>query len=191
MSIETRMLAYVFWHWPRADVAAAAYEAVQRRFHAALRDTPPDGFLGSRSLAVAGAPWISGAEDGAYEDWYFLDGSAALDQLNAAAVSAARRGPHDAAAAAAEGGTAGLYLLRQGRVGDPPLTAIWFAKPRGMSYAALFATLEPLVSSEGAALWGRQMTLGPTPEFCLHTHRPVELPASFFPRTVRCRPVWP
>jgi hypothetical protein len=160
------MLAYVFWHWPRADVAAAAYETVQRRFHATLRDNPPPRFLGSRSLAVAGARW-------------------------AAAVSPAYRGPHDAAAAAAEGGTAGLYRLRQGAAADPPLAAAWFTKPPGMSYVALFAMLEPLIAAEGAALWARQMTLGPTPEFCLHTGRPVELPAALFPVAVRCRPVWP
>lgn len=185
------MLAYVFWHWPRADVPAAAYEAIQRRFHAALQEAPPEGFIGSRSLAIGGAPWATGAGAEAYEDWYLLEGSAALDPLNDAAMSAPRRGPHDAAAAAAEGGTAGLYRLRQGAAGDPPLAAAWFAKPRGMSYAALLATLEPLIRAEAAALWGRQMTLGPTPEFCLHTRHPVELPASFFPVTVRCRPVWP
>jgi hypothetical protein len=185
----------VFWHWPRADVPAAEYEAVQRRFHEALRDAPPEGFIGSRSLALAGAPWTSAdggvGGNGAYEDWYFVQGSAALDPLNAAAVSAARRGPHDTAAAAADGGTAGLYLLRRGTLADPPLIATWFAKPRGMTYAALFATLDPLIRAEGAALWGRQMTLGPTPEFCLHTRTAVELPAMFFPVALRCRPVWP
>ena len=185
------MLAYVFWHWPRADVAAAVYETVQRRFHATLRDNPPPRFLGSRSLAVAGARWAGREGGAAYEDWYFVDGSAGLDPLNAAAVSPAYRGPHDAAAAAAEGGTAGLYRLRQGAAADPPLAAAWFTKPPGMSYAALFAMLEPLIAAEGAALWARQMTLGPTPEFCLHTGRPVELPAALFPVAVRCRPVWP
>ena len=185
------MLAYVFWHWPRAGVPAAEYEAVQRRFHIALRDAPPEGFLGSRSLAVTGAPWAFGRGGEAYEDWYLVEGSAALDPLNDAAVSAPRLGPHDAAAAAAEGGTAGLYRLRHGTAGDSPGAAAWFAKPRGMSYPALLATLEPLIRAEGAALWGRQMTLGPTPEFCLHTRHPVELPASFFPVAVRCRPVWP
>jgi len=185
------MLAYVFWHWPRAGVPAAAYEAVQRGFHRALRDAPPEGFLGSRSLAVTGVPWGGGSRGQAYEDWYFVEGSAALDPLNAAAVSASRRGPHDEAAAAAEGGTAGLYLLRRGTAADPPLAAAWFAKPRGMSYAALFAALEPLIRAEGAALWSRQMTLGPAPEFCLHTGYPVELPAAFSPVALRCRPVWP
>jgi hypothetical protein len=185
------MLAYVFWHWPRADVTAAAYETVQRRFHATLRDSPPPRFLGSRSLAVAGARWAGREGGAAYEDWYFVDGSAGLDPLNAAAVSPAYRGPHDAAAAAAEGGTAGLYRLRRGPAADPPLAAAWFTKPPGMSYATLFATLEPLIAAEGAALWARQMTLGPTPEFCLHTGHPVEVPAALVPVAVRCRPVWP
>jgi hypothetical protein len=40
------MLAYVFWHWRRPDVPAASYEALQRRFHAALGAAPPAGFLG-------------------------------------------------------------------------------------------------------------------------------------------------
>ena len=105
------MLAYVFWHWPRAGVPAAEYEDLQRRFHAALQAAPSAGFLGSRCLALAGAPWAGGGGP-AYEDWYLLEGSAALDPLNAAAVTASRQAPHDAAAAVADGGTAGLYTLR-------------------------------------------------------------------------------
>ena len=113
------MLAYVFWHWRRPEVPAAAYEALQHRFHAALEAAPPAGFIGSCSVAIACAPWAAGGGE-AYEDWYLVDGSAGLDPLNAAAVSASRQGPHDAAAAAADGGTAGLYLLRLGEAGDPP-----------------------------------------------------------------------
>ena len=45
------MLAYVFWHWRRPDVPAASYEALQRRFHAALGAAPPPGLPG---LALAG-----------------------------------------------------------------------------------------------------------------------------------------
>ena len=184
------MLAYVFWHWRRPEVPAAAYEALQREFHAALEAAPPAGFIGSRSVAIAGAPWAAGGGE-AYEDWYLVDDSAALDPLNAAAVSASRQGPHDAAAAAADGGTAGLYRLRLGEAGDSPGAAAWFAKPAGMSYAALFATLGPLVHAEGAALWGRQLTLGPTPEFCLHTRRLVTLPAPLVALTLACRPIRP
>src|ERR1700752_4970973 len=105
------MLAYVFWHWRRPGGPAADYEALQRRFHAALGAAPPAGFLGSRSLAVMNAPWAAGGGE-AYEDWYLVADSAALDPLNDAAISASRQAPHDAAAAAAAGGTAGLPRLR-------------------------------------------------------------------------------
>jgi hypothetical protein len=185
------MLAYVFWHWPRADVGAAEYEALQRRFHAALEAAPSRGFLGSRSLAMAGAAWAAGGGQ-AYEDWYLLEGSAALDPLNAAAVTASRQAPHDAAAAAARDGTAGLYLLRLGAATEPPRAAAWFAKPAGMRYEALFSLLQPVVDAAGGALWGRQMTLGPTPEFCLHTREPVaSLPAPLVAFTAACRLIWP
>jgi hypothetical protein len=191
MEATASMLAYVFWHWPRADVPAASYEGMQRRFHAALHDAPPDGFIGSRSLAIAGAPWTSGAAGEAYEDWYLLEGAAALDPLNEAAMSAPRRGPHDAAAAAAEGGTAGLYRLRQGAADDPPLAGGYVGDTAVSGSGTRWAILLPILPAVGAAPCGRQMTLGPTPEFCLHTRHPVALPASFFPVTMRCRPVWP
>ena len=41
------MLAYVFWHWKAAGVAAGDYENRQRAFHAALAAEPPPGFHGS------------------------------------------------------------------------------------------------------------------------------------------------
>ena len=53
--------------------------------------------------------------------------------------------------------------------------AYWISKPDGMSYAAFEASLGPLVGA-GCALWGRRMTLGPTPEFCLHAPAKCELP---------------
>jgi hypothetical protein len=183
------MLAYVFWHWRRAELSAADYEALQRRFHGALEAAPPIGFLGSRSLAIDGAPWAAGGGE-AYEDWYLVADSAGLDPLNDAAVSASRQGPHAAAAAAAAGGTAGLYRLRLGEVSRPQHAAIWFSKPAGMSYGDLFAALESLVRTERAALWGRQMTLGPALEFCLHTPRPVGLPAPLDGIAVARRVVW-
>ena len=184
------MLAYVFWHWRRPQVSAAAYEALQRRFHLALAAAPPAGFRRSCSLAIAGAPWASGGGE-AYEDWYLVEGSEALVPLNAAAVTASRQEPHDAAAAAADGGTAGLYRLRLGTAAGPPGSASWFSKPAGMSYGELFTSLEPVVQAERAALWGRQMTLGPALEFCLHAPSPVPLPAPLVPTTLGCRPVWP
>jgi len=160
------MLAYTFWHWKRPDVAQGEYEERQRAFHKALGSAPPPAFEGSSCFAISGAPW---AADGAaaYEDWYLVRDSAALDALNAAAISASRQAPHDAAAAVAAGGIAGLYRIRIGAVPGAPTAGLWFRKPAGMSYAELDASLRPIVEARRGALWCRQMTLGPTPEFCL------------------------
>ena len=80
------MLAYVFWHWPTARSGdKEAYEAAQKGFHSRLADLRPEGFVSSWSYELSSAPWLSNTPQ--YEDWYLLEGSAALDTLNAAAVS--------------------------------------------------------------------------------------------------------
>lgn len=188
------MLAYVFWHWPLATVDRADYESRQRAFHAALAADPSPGFRLSVSWAIAGAPWAANGAP-AYEDWYITDGSAALEPLNAAAVSASRSAPHDAAAAGAAGGTAALYTLRLGAPVTGPRYEYWFAKPSGMRYDTLFDSLAPALRSAagddedgagagGAALWGRFMTLGPSPEFCLQARAPVVLPDAIQAREI-------
>src|SRR5260221_12503991 len=63
----TKMLAYVFWHWPRAEVTEPAYEAQLGRFHASLRDHSPQGFIGSATFRVSGANWLPVGQG--YEDW--------------------------------------------------------------------------------------------------------------------------
>ncbi len=60
-----------------------------------------------------------------------------------------------------------------------------------MSYAELFAMVTPLVEREGAALFGRQMTLGPATEFCVLSTGPIALPEALAPLALRLRPVWP
>ena len=184
------MLAYVFWHWRQPTVDSHEYEVRQRVFHDALALAPPDGFVRSASGALSGAPWA--AEGGeAYEDWYLVRNSAALDALNEAAVTASRAAPHDAAAALASGGVAGLYRLRLGAPSSPRL-AYWFGKPTGMRYEELWALLAPVVkATPGAALWSRQMVLGPPPELCLQAPAAMTLPAPLQARTIALRPVWP
>lgn len=182
------MLSYVFWHWKRADLPAADYESRLAAFHEALRRAPSPGLSASWAFAVHDAPWANNGAD-AYEDWYLVRGSADLDPLNDAAVSASRQVPHDAAAAAAAGGTAGLYRLRAGHAVASPRYAAWFAKPHGWSYSDLHERLGP-VTAEGA-LWGRQMTLGPATEFCLHSVEPVSLPREIEARTITLRGVFP
>ncbi len=141
-------------------------------------------------MRLRGAPWANqGAA--AYEDWYLVRDMAALAPLNEAAVSGPRKAPHDAVARLAAAGTAGLYGLQGGAPLEPPGAAAWFGKPSGMRYASLFALLEPLVSSVQGALWMRQMVLGPTPEFCLQSATPAEVPPVFSALGIALLPVWP
>lgn len=173
------MLAYVFWHWPVGAIDRRTYEANLLRFHAALKSQPLDGFVESATYRLPATPWLSSA---GYEDWYQVESFAALGALNDAAVSGSRREPHDEAARAAAGGTAGIYRLRGGAI-DSALVrcASWFSKPAGMTYDELFSALRGWTSSSGDALWQRQMVLGPTPEFCLRSSRKPDLPERFKP----------
>jgi hypothetical protein len=153
------MLAYVFWHWPSPTVEAARYAEALAAFHRSLGASPPPGMRGSRVFEIEAAPWVPVAR--AWEDWYFVDDFAALGALNDAAVSGARRAPHDAAAQLAAGGHGGVYrLLTALRDPSVPRTR-WFSKPAGLAYPDFLARLP-----EGE-LWQRQMVLGPAPEFCI------------------------
>jgi hypothetical protein len=156
-------LAYVFWHRPSAGVEAGAYEARLAAFHAALEHSSPPGFAGSCALRVG---------DGAYEDWYLVADWAALGTLNRHAVSGSRKAPHDAAAAGASDGSAGVYALVAGPA-QPPLEphGAWLAKPAGLDYGEFHAALPA-----GAAVWQRQMTLGPAGEYTLRAEAPLDLP---------------
>ncbi|WP_242342847.1 hypothetical protein [Anaeromyxobacter terrae] len=153
------MLAYVFWHWPAPTVDAARYAESLVAFHRALASTPPPGVRSSRVYELEAAPWLPVAR--AFEDWYLVDDFAALGALNEAAVSGARREPHDAAARLAGGGHGGVYrLLAPARGGTLPRTT-WCSKPGGASYPEFVAQLPP------GETWQRQMVLGPAPEFCI------------------------
>jgi hypothetical protein len=165
-------LAYVFWHVPRAGAAAHDYELLHRGFHEVLRESHVRGLTGVRVFRLAAIPWLDG--QAGYEDWHLLDGSAALDVLDDAAITGPRLVPHNRIAALAASGTAGLYGLRMGRAIEPAI-AYWLSKPEGLSYRAFEATLEPHIET-GCCLWGRRLTLGPTLEFCLHAPAPRDLP---------------
>jgi hypothetical protein len=183
------LLAYVFCHWKRPEVSAADYEDRQRAFHAALGASPSSGFIESFSVGVTSAPWAASHE--AYEDWYLVQDFASLGLLNEAAISSSRAVPHDAAAAVAAGGVAGVYGLKSGSALRRPLYAHWFGKPDGMSYGELFAQLGPLVDRAEGALWMRQMVLGPAREFCLHASAPISIPPHIGALVIPLRPTWP
>ena len=169
---------------------AGDYESRQRAFHAALAAAPPAGFLHSFSVSLGGAPWAAGGAE-SYEDWYLVDTFASLATLNEGAVSGQRSGPHDAAAAAAEGGAGGVYLLRRGQTLSVPRYALWFSKPAGMTYDGLLALVSPLVERAGGALWIRQMTLGPARELCIHAREPLDVPPPLDALRLPLRQVWP
>jgi hypothetical protein len=50
--------------------------------------------------------------------------------------------------------------------------------------------LRPLVDDMPTALWGRKLTLGPAPEFCLHSLQPPTLPAVLKVQRFSLEPVW-
>ena len=75
------MLAYVFWHVRRDDIAAPEYEAAHREFHESLWTGSVDGLLGLRVHRLADIPWLAPGQVG-YEDWHLLEDSTALDVLN-------------------------------------------------------------------------------------------------------------
>ena len=183
------MLAYVFYHWKRAEVAAADYEHRLRDFHRALNEAPPPGFSHSWSVALTGAPWANAGGD-SFEDWYLVSGSADLDPLDHAAISASRQAAHDKAASGAAGGTAGLYQLKLGTALRAPRYSLWFGKPPGWSYAELLERLQGAMG-DATAVWMRRMTLGPALEFCLHSNVPVELPDGISARSFETRAVFP
>ena len=163
------MLAYVFWHWPRPEIARGQYLDHLTEFHRTLAANKPPGFQRSVVFHIQSANWLN-TDGEAYEEWYLLDDSAAMDPLNDAAVSGACEEPHNRVAREAAGGTGGLYRLRAGTEDLAQAKfAVWLSKPAGVSYQDFFAGLESLTSQPGVALWGRQMTLGPTTEFCIHS----------------------
>jgi len=168
------LLAYVFWHRPAAGVAAKAYEQALIRFQRSLAARPPAGFKGSSCLRAASLPWLTGDGPG-YEDWYLVDDFAALGVLNAAAVARGHVSAHDEAARRAGPGTGGVYQLLEGHASPADARlAVWIDKPRGAPLPVLGALLGDGMDGARAALWQRQMALGPAPEYCMLA---VEAPA--------------
>jgi hypothetical protein len=183
------LLAYVFWHWRQPSAERGAYESAQQAFQRVLTASPSAGFVRSFSHAVMGAPWANQGGE-AYEDWYLVRDAASLDPLEEAAVSAGRKGAHDAAASLAAAGTAGLYQLKLGTAPTAPRSAQWFSKPAGVSYAQVFGAIEPALGAVGGSLWMRKMVLGPAPEFCVLAREPATLAPSFQMFAFPLRPLW-
>jgi hypothetical protein len=146
-------LAYVFWHWPAANADRDAYEAVARRFHAAL------GRPGTATFRLGRAPFDSGEPP--YEDWYPVADWAAVGELNDYAVTGDRKPPHDEIADASRKGAGAIFR----RLGDgPPL------------HEVRFAAWTPARPERLENVWQRQLVLGPAPEYAVLAASPVDVP---------------
>jgi hypothetical protein len=173
------VLAYVFSHRPARGVGIETYEDSLRQFHRALAKGALSGFVASSTFRIGGG----------YSDWYLLESSAAMDVLNAAAVSGERAGPHDAAAAMAADGVGKLLKLAAGEHSTEARFEVRFSKPAGMKYADLYGLFQPLTAMPGVSLWRRMMVLGPPPEFCLVAPSEWAIPKEMRPETFRREPI--
>jgi hypothetical protein len=173
------LLAYVFSHRPAPGVDTKLYEEALRRFHGALASAPSSGFVSSTTYRIRDS----------YSDWYLVESSAALDWLNAAAISGARTPAHDAAARMALDGSGKLLTLAGGELPSGRGFEVRFSKPAGASYTDLYARLEPWTSRPGVSLWRRMMVLGPPPEFCLIAPSALDLPADMHPEAFGREPI--
>lgn len=184
------MLAYVFWHWRQPSIVAQSYEADLIQFHRTLQSNRPLGFHRSVVFFIEGASWLS-TTSAAYEEWYLLEDSAAMDQINHAAVNGPCEEPHNRVARNAAGGVGGLYRLRAGtETLESASYATWFSKPNGVSYADFDTLLRPFIAENDCALWARQMTLGPTSEFCLQSSSTVQLPSGLDSVSLDLKTIW-
>jgi hypothetical protein len=156
------MLAYVFWHRPHPHVERNAYEDKMKRFQQALLKNPSPGLISAWSWRIEAVPWL-GNEAG-YEDWCLLQGSWAMDPLNAYAVAGDTKVVHDPLAAQMAAGAGGLYAHAWGEPSTAATsTMAWLTRPRGIDWRR---ALEPVhAASPQATIWRRQMVLGPAPEF--------------------------
>jgi hypothetical protein len=146
-------LAYVFWHWPAWP---EGYEDRIRRFHEALARP------GAVTFRLERPPFAD--ESGAYEDWYPVDGWAAIGELNDHAITGARKAPHDEVAEASRKGAGAIFRRIDG---DLPLAEVRFAA---------WTPQRPAAISGDAAVWQRQLVLGPAPEYAVLAPSEVAVP---------------
>ena len=179
------LMAYVFWHWPRPEISLELYERKLVLFQNTLTSSEPDGLVEALSFRVNGLPW--GPKEGkAYEDWYVLRDFAALGTINEFAVSGESREPHDSIAKDYMKGAGGVFKLITGdlRLREARFET-WVEKQVGPSYQSYYEEVGRHADWMHSDLWRRQLVLGPSAQFCIHSDGPLNLPATFRPVTTK------
>ncbi len=178
-------LAYVFWHWPRPEISTESYESKLAAFLASLNSNKPDGLVEALSFRLGKLPW--GPEKGSwYEDWYVVRDFSSLGPLNDAAVAGETREFHDSIAKDYMGGAGGIFKSIRGSISlRDARFATWIEKPFGPSYQSYYEDLARSIGEVETDLWRRQMVLGPSPQFCVHSEKPIQLHPDF--RLIRAK----
>ncbi len=172
------MWLYLFWHTPRPEVEARAYEAMLLAFQARLTDAAraADLDLAAATARAPGLPWRpEEAVLRTYEDAYTVESMADLERLDRLAVEGAMRASHDSTAALAMAGQGGLYraLARAGAPDPAAVWSTWVRKPDGAAYPPFEAGLEARAAEAGGRVWRRTMVLSPAPEYLIRSVEPV------------------
>lgn len=170
-------LLYIFWSWPRQGVDLAVYGGRLSTFREELED-----YMGGQltaetaSFSSPAPPWLP-KDVPAFSDWWPMQNASVLDNLNEGALTSNVKPAHDAIAELYGGGAGSLYDWKKGVSYDPSWVNFthWFAKPAGMSYAALYELLAPVLEQDKVLLLRRRMVLGPSPEFCIASEALFEL----------------
>jgi hypothetical protein len=157
------MLAYLFWHTPKPDVAIAGYERDLVAFSRALSGLDCPGLRRIASFRISAVPWLGDAPG--YEDWATVDGASALETLNARAVAGAMAAPHAAVAGRMGVGHGGVYYHLWGDL-DPHAAerAEWLTRPRGIEFRPVLEAMTNAAAGP-VGVWRRFMVLGPGWEF--------------------------
>jgi hypothetical protein len=177
------MLAYVFWHRPFPPIDRKLYEEAMERFQSALAKERPPGFVSATSFRIEAVPWLNDLPG--YEDWYLLEGSWAMDPLNAFAIAGAMQAPHDSVAAMMEQGHGGLYAGGGETSPSGQSTIYWLTRPRGIQWRT---ALDPVrAANPQAKIWRRRMVLGCAAEFGVEMPGDVtiEVPSGWMALRVR------